>query len=244
MADQDTAETLPPPSPRGMRAHAGPAGRRAGGRRGAGGLEDRLQHAGHSGALRADRRRRGLPDRHRGVSPTAPPCRWPAGARRPSRSRWPSGSGTTARSPDWRRRSELVDLDMSFDDIEPVLAGNICHRGVIFGDEVPGVDPWAMVATVTKAGDRRGRGAAGGGPGGDGDVRAVLPGRPRRRAPSRATGSSPGRWWPRSPSRRATSSASRSGRSGHLSVALRRAEAIAAGSRRPVDRRQRRGSSS
>ena len=48
---------------------------------------------------------------------------------------------------------ELVDLDISFDDIEPVLAGNICHRGVIFGDEVPGVDPWAMVATVTKAGE-------------------------------------------------------------------------------------------
>ena len=48
---------------------------------------------------------------------------------------------------------ELVDLDISFDDIEPVLAGNICHRGVIFGDEVPGVDPWAMVATVTRAGD-------------------------------------------------------------------------------------------
>ncbi len=48
---------------------------------------------------------------------------------------------------------ELVDLDISFDDIEPVLAANICHRGVIFGDEVPGVDPWAMVATVTKAGE-------------------------------------------------------------------------------------------
>jgi 2-keto-4-pentenoate hydratase len=48
---------------------------------------------------------------------------------------------------------ELVDLGVSFDDIEPVLAGNICHRGVVFGDEVPGVDPWAMVATVTKAGE-------------------------------------------------------------------------------------------
>ena len=48
---------------------------------------------------------------------------------------------------------ELVDLDISFDDIEPVLAGNICHRGVIFGDEVPDVDPWTMVATVTKEGD-------------------------------------------------------------------------------------------
>jgi 2-oxo-hept-3-ene-1,7-dioate hydratase len=48
---------------------------------------------------------------------------------------------------------ELVDLGISFDDIEPVLAANICHRGVIFGDEVPGVDPWAMAASVTKAGD-------------------------------------------------------------------------------------------
>jgi 2-keto-4-pentenoate hydratase len=48
---------------------------------------------------------------------------------------------------------ELVDLDISFEDIEPVLAGNICHRGVIFGDEVPGVDPWTMVATVSRAGD-------------------------------------------------------------------------------------------
>jgi 2-keto-4-pentenoate hydratase len=48
---------------------------------------------------------------------------------------------------------ELVDLDISFEDIEPVLAGNICHRGVIFGDERPGVDPWAVVATVTRASD-------------------------------------------------------------------------------------------
>jgi 2-keto-4-pentenoate hydratase len=48
---------------------------------------------------------------------------------------------------------ELVDLDISFDDIERVLAGNICHRGVIFGDEVPGIDPVAMTATVTMAGD-------------------------------------------------------------------------------------------
>ncbi len=47
---------------------------------------------------------------------------------------------------------ELVDLDISFDDIAVVLAANICHRGVIYGDEVPGIDPWAMVARVTKAG--------------------------------------------------------------------------------------------
>ena len=47
---------------------------------------------------------------------------------------------------------ELVDLDISFDDIEPVLAGNVCHRAVVFGAEVPGADPLAMEATVTKDG--------------------------------------------------------------------------------------------
>lgn len=47
---------------------------------------------------------------------------------------------------------ELVDLDISFDDIEPVLAGNVCHRGVVFGDEVPGADPMSLAATVTKDG--------------------------------------------------------------------------------------------
>jgi 2-keto-4-pentenoate hydratase len=47
---------------------------------------------------------------------------------------------------------ELVDLDISFDDIEPVLAGNICHRGVVFGAEVPGADPMALAAAVTKDG--------------------------------------------------------------------------------------------
>lgn len=47
---------------------------------------------------------------------------------------------------------ELVDLDISFDDIEPVLAGNICHRLVVLGEEVPGVDPMALAATVAKEG--------------------------------------------------------------------------------------------
>ena len=50
---------------------------------------------------------------------------------------------------------ELVDLDISFDDIEPVLANNICQRGVVFGDEVPGVDPWAVVANVDPGPGRR-----------------------------------------------------------------------------------------
>jgi 2-keto-4-pentenoate hydratase len=46
---------------------------------------------------------------------------------------------------------ELVDLGVPFDDIEVVLADNICQRGVVFGEEVPGVDPWDVVATVSKA---------------------------------------------------------------------------------------------
>ncbi len=54
---------------------------------------------------------------------------------------------------------ELVDLDVTFDDIEPVLAGNICQRGVIFGDEVPGIDPWDMVAVIAKADQEIARGA-------------------------------------------------------------------------------------
>jgi 2-keto-4-pentenoate hydratase len=48
---------------------------------------------------------------------------------------------------------ELVDLDLPFDDLEAILAGNIFQRGVVFGPEVPGVDPWAIRATVTKNGD-------------------------------------------------------------------------------------------
>ena len=47
---------------------------------------------------------------------------------------------------------ELVDLDLPFDDLEAILAGNVFQRGVVFGDEVPGVDPWSMVASVTKDG--------------------------------------------------------------------------------------------
>jgi 2-keto-4-pentenoate hydratase len=45
---------------------------------------------------------------------------------------------------------ELVDLGEPFPDIEAALGGNIWQRGVVFGDEVPGVDPWAVVARVTR----------------------------------------------------------------------------------------------
>ena len=99
----------------------------------------------------------------------------------------------------------------SFDDIEPVLAGNICHRGVIFGDEVPGVDPWAMAATVTKAGDVVAEGLLTEDPAMTVPfVRSFLAA--HGAALDRATASSPARWWPRSPSLPVTSSASRSGR--------------------------------
>ena len=45
---------------------------------------------------------------------------------------------------------ELVDLGVPFNDIEVVLADNICQRGVVFGPEVPGVDPWSVTVEVTK----------------------------------------------------------------------------------------------
>ena len=53
---------------------------------------------------------------------------------------------------------ELVDLDLPFEDIEPILAGNIFQRGVVFGNEVPGADPWAVVATVHRGGHVVGEG--------------------------------------------------------------------------------------
>jgi 2-keto-4-pentenoate hydratase len=54
---------------------------------------------------------------------------------------------------------ELVDLGISFEDIEPVLAANICQRGVVFGPEVPGVDPFAVSVTVAKNGEDAGTGS-------------------------------------------------------------------------------------
>ena len=54
---------------------------------------------------------------------------------------------------------ELVDLGISFDDIEVVLAANICQRGVVFGDEVPLIDPFSIRVTVTKNGEPAGEGA-------------------------------------------------------------------------------------
>jgi 2-oxo-hept-3-ene-1,7-dioate hydratase len=47
---------------------------------------------------------------------------------------------------------ELVDMDVSFDDLELVLAGNICHRGVVFGDDRTDVDTTGLAVAVTKEG--------------------------------------------------------------------------------------------
>jgi 2-keto-4-pentenoate hydratase len=47
---------------------------------------------------------------------------------------------------------ELVDLGIPFDDIERVLADNICQRGVVFGDDMHGVDTSAIAVSATKNG--------------------------------------------------------------------------------------------
>ncbi|MGP0031918.1 MAG: hypothetical protein ACLPVF_15605 [Acidimicrobiales bacterium] len=53
---------------------------------------------------------------------------------------------------------ELVDLDLPFDRIEPILAANVFHRGVLFGNDVVGADPADLQAVVTRAGHEVGRG--------------------------------------------------------------------------------------
>jgi 2-keto-4-pentenoate hydratase len=47
---------------------------------------------------------------------------------------------------------ELVDLNLGFDDIAPILEGNIFHRGVIFGPELVGPDVSALSVAVRQGG--------------------------------------------------------------------------------------------
>jgi 2-keto-4-pentenoate hydratase len=47
---------------------------------------------------------------------------------------------------------ELVDLDLPFDDLEPILEGNIFHRGVIFGPERGGLTLAELAVRVTQDG--------------------------------------------------------------------------------------------
>ena len=82
------------------------------------------------------------------------------GPLRPSRSRSPCGSGLLGGTGPptvigLAPALELVDLGIPFDDIELVLADNICQRGVVFGDDMSGVDPFAVTVCVTKNGAAR-----------------------------------------------------------------------------------------
>jgi 2-keto-4-pentenoate hydratase len=47
---------------------------------------------------------------------------------------------------------ELVDLDLPFDRLEPILSGNVFHRGVVFGPEVEGADLGHLAVEVVKDG--------------------------------------------------------------------------------------------
>jgi 2-keto-4-pentenoate hydratase len=53
---------------------------------------------------------------------------------------------------------ELVDLDLPFDDIELILAGNVFHRGVIFGPERTNLELAELDVVVTVDGDVVARG--------------------------------------------------------------------------------------
>jgi 2-keto-4-pentenoate hydratase len=48
---------------------------------------------------------------------------------------------------------ELVDL-VPMNELEPILAANIFHRGVVFGPEIPGADVRSLAVTVTGGSER------------------------------------------------------------------------------------------
>jgi 2-keto-4-pentenoate hydratase len=56
---------------------------------------------------------------------------------------------------------ELVDLDLPFDELSPILEGNIFHRGVIFGPEVRGADISGLAVAVHAGADEVARGQLG-----------------------------------------------------------------------------------
>ena len=49
---------------------------------------------------------------------------------------------------------ELVDLDPAIEGIEDILAGNVFHRGVVFGPECPGADVRNLEVTVDGVDER------------------------------------------------------------------------------------------
>jgi 2-keto-4-pentenoate hydratase len=48
---------------------------------------------------------------------------------------------------------ELVDLDLPFEHIGPILEGNVFHRGVVFGPEQTGLEMPALEVAVERAGE-------------------------------------------------------------------------------------------
>ena len=114
----------------------------------AGGLEDRLQHARHPGALRADRRRRRLPGRHRGVARRGHSVAGRLGRpRRRGRGGHP-GRRRRRQSPGWRRPSNWWTSTSPSTTSSRFWPATSATVGWSSATEVPGVDPWAMVAVA------------------------------------------------------------------------------------------------
>jgi 2-keto-4-pentenoate hydratase len=51
---------------------------------------------------------------------------------------------------------ELVDIDLPFEDVEAILAGNVFHRAVVLGPAVEGASLEGVAARVTKNGEPAG----------------------------------------------------------------------------------------
>jgi 2-keto-4-pentenoate hydratase len=49
---------------------------------------------------------------------------------------------------------ELVDLNLPFDRLEPILAGNVFHRGVVFGPESEAQELRELAVSVVKGGEQ------------------------------------------------------------------------------------------
>ena len=179
-------------------------------------VEDRLQHAGHPGSTSAS------PAPWSGTSPTPPS--WTG--RRPGRPRRLAATGARGGGghPGRRRRrrrprwvppwSWSTSISPSI-DIEPILAGNVFHRGVSSAPSAPGPRRCAELAVaVVKDGGGGGRRASSRRPAADDrGGRRHDSSRPTAPRCVRASGSSPARSSRRWPSPRVTGSMSPSGSS-------------------------------
>jgi 2-keto-4-pentenoate hydratase len=48
---------------------------------------------------------------------------------------------------------EIVDIDLPFEDVEPILAGNVFHRAVVLGPPTAGASVEGVVARVSRNGE-------------------------------------------------------------------------------------------